>query len=360
MISPQESSRDPAGMDIIRDFDFDTFLDDEESKREAAEMLRPGGTCNCDINVEDQIYRDMLVRNNIHARPKLESLPAPVETLVERMCRDRDSPGPSPEEIDKDILFEAIKDGASEFNVKLYFMTKVFPGESATIQCSQHMEMSKSVVPFSNGTAVPAIRTPAPDVLYGYNFRAAFPEPRQQFRLKDMGSEVRATNQYSALVFPFLVVEFQGVDGNMWVAANRCFGGAAACVNIAESLNRQLRKCQGEEMQAVNSATFSIATNGLMARLYVSWKHDELNYYSKLVGSYLFDKASDYIEFRKTVHNIVDWGKNERLKDIQRALDTIIDDAQVQASQKGKSRQAPRDSSQGDAKKVMSMSSMCN
>lgn len=71
------------------------------------------------------------------------------------------------------------------------------------------------------------------------------------------------------------------------VATNQCLGGLASCVNIAERLNHQLRHCKSKEVCQIDNAAFSVTMSGTEARLYVSWKHDELPYYMATVGSYL-------------------------------------------------------------------------
>ena len=106
----------------------------------------------------------------------------------------------------------------------------------------------------------------------------------------------------------------------MWAATNQCLGGSASCINIAERLNRQLRQCKNKKVRPIDSAAFSIAMNGTETRLYVSWKHDELKYYTQKVGSFLLQKPKDYVEFRKNVLNIIKWGKDERLKEIQKII----------------------------------------
>jgi hypothetical protein len=90
------------------------------------------------------------------------------------------------------------------------------------------------------------------------------------------------------------------------VATNQCLGGSASCVNIAERLNRQLRECKSAEVQPIDSAAFSIAMSGTEARLYISWKHNELDYYMRRVKSFLLQEPDHFLEFRKYVRNIID------------------------------------------------------
>jgi hypothetical protein len=59
-------------------------------------------------------------------------------------------------------------------------------------------------------------------------------------------------------------------------------------------------------MRLINSAAFSVAISGTDARLYISWKHDELNYYVQKVESFLLQRFDHYLEFYKYVQNIID------------------------------------------------------
>jgi hypothetical protein len=94
------------------------------------------------------------------------------------------------------------------------------------------------------------------------------------------------------LIYPFFVIEFKG-DGPLWVATNQCLGGSASCVNVAERLNCQLRHCKSDKIRPIDSAAFSIAMNGTEARLYISWKHNELDYYIQKIDSFLLQKPKD-------------------------------------------------------------------
>lgn len=181
-----------------------------------------------------------------------------------------------------------------------------------------------------------------PDILYGYNRIGAFTE-KQQTQFNSMGNEMTANSQN--LVYPFFVIEFKADGssgaGGLWVATNQCLGGSTSCINIAERLNRQLRQCKNEKITLIDSAVFSIAMNGTEARLYISWKHDEIKYYMRKINSFMLQEPKDFINFRKYVLNIIDWGKDERLKAIRNSLDSLLEETRKKASQQAMSRPSP-------------------
>ena len=108
---------------------------------------------------------------------------------------------------------------------------------------------------------------------------------------------------------------------------------------------RRLRQCKSDKVQAIDSAAFSISMNGTEARLYISWKHNDLDYYMRKVDSFLLQKPKDFVEFRKYVRNIIDWGKDKRLEEIRKSLDSLLEENRKTASQRAKSRRPPSDDS---------------
>jgi hypothetical protein len=146
-----------------------------------------------------------------------------------------------------------------------------------------------------------------------------------------MGNEMDGAANNQGLMYPFFIIEFKGNGGDLWVATNQCLGGSTLCINIAERLNRK----------PVDSTAFSIAMNGTEARLYISWKHNELDYYMQKVKSFLLQDPEHYIEFRKHVKNIIDWGKDKRLNEIREPLDALLEESRKRASEAAKSRPPP-------------------
>ncbi|TVY85513.1 hypothetical protein LSUE1_G004890 [Lachnellula suecica] len=283
--------------------------------------------------VDDPFYRDNnLAENNIFIRDFFEELPEGIAILVDRIRKGRDA-----SVIRQDERLHDLEMGAAEAAVENYFKATVFPdpGPSDCLKRIDKIPMAKNAAP--NVGSKLKVSNPMPDMLYGYNRQGAFSE--HQVQLRFMGNEMTANSQ--GLLCPFFVIEFKadgpGGSGSMWVATNQCLGGSASCVNIVERLNLQLRQCN---KRPLNSAAFSIAMNGTEARLYVSWKHEELKYYARKVDSFLLQRPKDYVEFNHHVLNIIDWGKDERLKDIQRALDSLQENRRV-LSEQAKSRPPP-------------------
>lgn len=289
--------------------------------------------------VEDPFYRSLnLAANHVYMRPRYEPFPAHIANVVDCARKKRDSPGPSPDDVYRDKALDVFETGGvDEPQVENYFKARVFPETDLgdDLSRSDRHPMSRHAVP-NYGSSL-RIGNPIPDMLYGYSRHHAFPS--QQTQLISMGTEPIANNQ--DLLYPFFVIEFMGNSRDLWVTTNQSLGGSVSCINIAERLNDQLKKCKSSKAKRVDSTAFSIAMNGTEARLYVSWKHGDLNYYMQKVDSFLLQKPQEYIEFRKHVKNVIDWGKDKRLKEIRESLDTLLEESQKQASEAVKSRPPP-------------------
>ncbi|KAH8205658.1 hypothetical protein TruAng_000152 [Truncatella angustata] len=305
--------------------------------------------------VEDPLYRDInLAANNIYLRHSCDPLPENIADLVARVHRARDSPGPSSDDLKHNRDLYDLSMGTSEPEVEKYFHTHVFPDPKSfeTLKRSDRQPMAKHTVP--NTGSKYKVSTPVPDTLYGYNRQNAFPQ--QQGQLLSMGSEMVANNQ--GLIYPFFAIEFKGDgpsgSGSLWVATNQCLGASASCLKIAQRLNHLLRDCQGGSVQSIGNAAFGIAMSGTEARLYVSWIQNELDFHMANVDSFLLQKPNDYIEFRKYVRNIIDWGGDERLKEIQESLDFLLEKSRKEASAAARSRPPPSTGSNSTKKRKSS------
>lgn len=296
--------------------------------------------------VETQAYRsNNLLLNNIFLRFPNEDLPDNVAALVDQMRRERGSPGPSAEEVRNDeALFRLEMDNPGESKVEAYFRSHFSPvlDGAGSILLDERQPISRYCVP-----AAPCplkVSTPVPDMLYGYADCPAFSR-QQRAQLATMSSEMNGSANIHNLRYPFLVVELKGDGpngaGSLWVATNQCLGASATCVNITERLNDQLRQVSDPSVQPVDSVSFSVATNGTEARLYVTWKENEQDYYMQRVSSFALQRPEHHVEFRRYIRNIIDWAKGRRLQAIQKSLDILFEGARRSASAAATARQPP-------------------
>ncbi|KAH6982260.1 hypothetical protein BKA56DRAFT_485344 [Ilyonectria sp. MPI-CAGE-AT-0026] len=326
------SSQDPGSADV----------------RNALAVYRPSFPASSDVTgsssepstktgVEGPDYQCRnLAANNIYMRSSRDQLPDHVTDLIDQMRRDRDSPGPTLDQVWEDKGLEKLAMGANKSVVRKYFQETIFPDPDPgdSLQCSDGEPMAEHAVP--NTSSILKVSIPVPDMLYGYDEQEAFPQ--QQTQLVSMGTEMIGNNQNYHIIYPFLVIEVKGDGESMWGAMNQCLGGSASCVNVAENLNRRLRPYESDMVHPIDSAAFSIAMNGAEARLYLTWKDNEQDYYMTTVDRFLLQDPEHYLKFRKYVLNIIDWGRGRRLEEIRKSLDNLLEESRKRNSAAAKSR----------------------
>ncbi|EEU47520.1 uncharacterized protein NECHADRAFT_35677 [Fusarium vanettenii 77-13-4] len=274
--------------------------------------------------VESPLYRVQNLRaNGIYFNHPCDRPPEHITNFVNQMRRDRGSPGPSADDISQDRDLHNLSLGTSESEVATYFLARVFvnPGSSDYLKRNEKQQMKRNHVPDAGTNH--KVSTPVPDTLYGYRDETAFHQ--QQAQLLPMYKEAMANNQ--GLMYPFFVIEFKGDNGSLWAATNQCLGGAATCINMVEKLNDRFKQRMSNNpinsADPINSAVFSIAMSGTEARLYVSWKENERDYFMAHVDSFLLQDPEHHAKFYNFVHNILDWGRGERLEQIRSCLDNL-------------------------------------
>ncbi|KAF4340692.1 hypothetical protein FBEOM_5408 [Fusarium beomiforme] len=259
---------------------------------------------------ENPHYRELnLAANHIYFWDRYEPVPQEIAGLVQLIKRDRDSPGPSPVDIQHDADLYHLLLGTAKSEVVEYFKNKIFPKPrcSDNLIRNDRITMAKHTLP-DTGSG-PKLSITVPEMLYGYRGTAF---GGQHPQLISMGTEMIADNHLNSLLYPFLVIEFKDDGESMLVAANQCMGGSVSYINIAESLNHGLRQCKSDSVHPIDVAAFSIAMNGSEARINIAWKENELGIYMVNFNVFHLHDPQQYIKFRKYVRNIIDWCKGAR------------------------------------------------
>ncbi|KAK7955880.1 uncharacterized protein PG986_005102 [Apiospora aurea] len=269
------------------------------------------------------------------------------------MRKPRTSPEPTPEEARREMqtLKRMQHRGASEGEVEDWLKQKVFPDTDAIARHGLDMRPKPTFqhcIPNSSNATPYKVSKPIPDLVYGYatdRRRTPFTSA-QRIAGSKMEPEMGKTDSHAALAFPFFVIEFKGdgpVNGSLWVATNQCLGGSATCAETVSRLNYLLQQYPGA--RPVGNMAFSIAMSQNSAELYVSWKTEELEYYTREAAAFYLKRPEDFLDFRRYVKNILDWGKGPRLREIQEAFDIILEEDRKIASAQAKQRLAPSSTS---------------
>ena len=131
------------------------------------------------------------------------------------------------------------------------------------------------------------------------------------------------------ITLPFLAIVLdEGTPespGNIAIAQNHCAGASSAAVKWAEDLMERVAELAGRDRAdvAFNTAAFSIATTGALARIYLTWKSADGACCVRPLKSFNLTDARHFFRLRTTVDNILVWGFGDRLKDVFSALSLL-------------------------------------
>jgi hypothetical protein len=257
------------------------------------------------------------MESRVYLSHPCDRLPDRIRAVVNRVIPEGSYPGPLLDRIRRDRALFDLSMIPSFQEVKRYYDTHFFPTPDHTDVLERSDGGSRAQLTLPDSRDMARADLPVPDTLFGYN-HTAFPPSHLA---ADMG---RLGSNGHGLICPFLVIEIQDdarlIDGNLWLAAKRCLGASASCVDMVDRINRRLWLGGAHEGYLVSTAVFNIAMSSTEARLYVAWKDDEHTCKMRLVETFLLQRPELWLEFRAFVWNILDWGQHARLRDIDSAL----------------------------------------
>ncbi|KAF2191730.1 hypothetical protein K469DRAFT_621613 [Zopfia rhizophila CBS 207.26] len=320
--------------------------------------------------VRNPLYRQNNLRfNNIHVRHPASHLPDFVSSHVHAVRAQRNSPGPTSDELKQYIhRLDSLAEGCTEDQVSVFLKDTIFPnsesdsvyGPATGLASSSNALMSQHLVP-ADPTSPYRVTQPKPDLLYAYSGKTAKAFTQSQLLAQTMlhpRNPDYPTATLQGLRFPFFAIEFKaagGTRGDLWVATNQCASASSACLKAVERLNILLR--EHECVRMVDNVSYSIAVDNNIAQLYISWKEEDLNYFVQRVDSFLLSSPDHFINFRKQIRNVLDWGKDKRLEQIRDALDTILEENRRKAAGLAKARPLPDASASSSSQRRKTSSS---
>ncbi|KAH9983639.1 hypothetical protein F4779DRAFT_632581 [Xylariaceae sp. FL0662B] len=242
--------------------------------------------------------RNNLYSNNIDIRHANTRLPSYISSHIIGISAKRDSPDPSSEQIDRYFsTLETLQKGCTEADMEEFLADTAFPKNSnptyrhlVGLENSKLSLIANHLVP-NNPKSPFRVSQPKSDLLYRYSSDprdGAFTQSQflTQASLHQNARFTEVTTQ--GLGFPFFVIEFKAAGGT---------------------------------------------------------REDDPNYYLQRVDAFLLSNPEHFKSFRKRVRNVLDWGKDTRLKQIRDALDIVLEENRKKAAERAKTRQPPSDGS---------------
>ncbi|KAH0556284.1 hypothetical protein GP486_005787 [Trichoglossum hirsutum] len=276
-------------------------------------------------------FREIAAFYNIYINER----PAP-DKLLRRAKEITEKPRSSTE-VGEDTL-EWVKDisgrlsSRSEQNVVQQLAAVVIPGiPKEPLDSVADKDWSDYIpVPLSGSflSGIPALSEPRPDKVFGYSRKAFTKEQLDIIFLLRNPSGQSYVRPDSVVLFPFWDIELKTHDGSLNVAANQAANAAAV---IGHGLVELARRAS--ELGALDynePQLFSLTMDNEVASVYVHWLSvgSEDGQHSFHTTTFSMHQLTDLHSLRglqRTVNNILDWGKNERLKLIREQLDTYAE-----------------------------------
>lgn len=218
------------------------------------------------------------------------------------------------------------------------------------LACSLTSEFCYNYLPITDKSArkrigkllakIPGEKNPKPDVVYGISPKALSQSQIQVARRVE-GSQIS-----EGILYPFLVFEWQSEDQSkdrhkvLHAGRRQAMRSGAALVNTLVELISLAEPEKAGEADTLDdrSFVFSFVVTSTTAVLHLHFRHADLErddeWYLSLLSSYMMHKTEDVTRLRRRdVHNILAWGRSERLPGIQKLLDTVGNKESLEMSQ---------------------------
>ena len=271
-------------------------------------------------------YRNDIARHGISIADRHTGLPEALGSVpMDIITRTRNSPELNEEQVRRIQNNLAASANVSEpvFNIR-FQTTGLLPDfdfHRASSLASDTL-FSREPVPHKNDLGIPHVATPKPDFAYGVA-ESVFSDRERGLTSHPLLHPYAAPT--TDCLFPFFTVELKSPSrgGTIWAAENQNAGSGAHSVNSLHTLY-EYTKTQ-RKVELAKTFVFSCCVDYTSAHIYVHWCSDEKErlHVSSYLQQYNFHQPRDVMDFRTTIRNIIEYGVDNRLKEIKSALAEI-------------------------------------
>ena len=173
--------------------------------------------------------------------------------------------------------------------------------------------------------AMPKVKTPKPDVVYGL-----FPG---DWCTKEENDAILRFGRYSMpshkLISPWFLVEGKSYNGSLEEGEVQAMRGGAALNASFRRLDKEAGTIFTGDGPDERSMVYSLVFGPLYARINIHWAHlkdgEVVAYYTHRLKWYTMAHPDAWEDVRKAVHNILDWGAVERKAMIKKMLVAVVE-----------------------------------
>lgn len=249
--------------------------------------------------------------------------------------KERRSPSPDYDEI-KNIAEDDECEGESSLSHHLS-RTCLFPQKRRGRDYihfghSDHFNTYKTVLPMNKKW--PDIKEPRPDLVISYNKhgkgKGGFTEEQKEVILEPKIRDYTYPTGSSAML-PYFIYELKTSDakGVIYAATNQAAASCTMAVRARQKLKEFLDANKSPEQRqqptpACQSMVFAITGEPTGMILWVHFCNAENEYVMHKLDAFSFHRNEDIKRVSKAVKNIMDWGMDERMKEICADIDAFL------------------------------------
>lgn len=174
--------------------------------------------------------------------------------------------------------------------------------------------------------ALPSLTIPKPDIVYGYLPRTGWCTEKH---LDVFARHARASMPCSNLVLPWFIVEGKSVNGNIAEAEIQAARGGATLVSAFRELDEIAGSLNTNDGPDERSIAFSLLLSPRLAQLNVHWveirDRKVAAYHLHVLEEYLVRQSTSWLNLRRDINNILDWGILRRQGMVLEMLNAIVE-----------------------------------
>jgi len=182
-------------------------------------------------------------------------------------------------------------------------------------------DSARNSVPFPASETDPpsvfGVKNPRPNITFG--FEPSTFDNAQQRALLTLEPEPSG-----GIISPFFTIQWKGFQGSMQLAKDQARQDGADMVHSRRKvIERAGVSPKTDELDAASMA-FTCVINAEAAHLHIHWAEDvegKTDWLMAVVKRYHLEEESDFVDLRRALYNILDWGLSERLALVKQQVD---------------------------------------
>lgn len=188
------------------------------------------------------------------------------------------------------------------------FVKHLLPYKYTDLDPEYEAEITKALA------KTPGMTTPKPDYTFGLRTDKEDFQSSQDYIPQEV---VNLLETCAGMYHTFFIIEGKGSSGSAAEAQNQARRGGATLVNVSRQLEAMVRELPDKPGIDENSFVFSATLCPQTLQFWVHWYEgpsETQRFHMNMIKSFDMHNTESYPDMRRTMHNILAWGANERVQ----------------------------------------------